>query len=148
MNHDSSVITKEKLSTWPEVVDAVNACGGVAVVTMETLRDIDGYGRLGTTVRQNIHKKLNTIGLGTIRNELPDNGAATLLIYRLGTPASHMIELMKSIHEGNPKDALYLADALRNFNAMPNAYEVRSAVQTAMECLTGALDNTAAHQTA
>lgn len=143
MNH-SNMITKDKLSTWPEVVEIVNTHGGVAVVTMETLRDIDGYGRLGGTVRANIHRKLSAIGLGTIREELPDSGSAALLVYRLGTPASHLIEMIKEIQSGNSKDALYMADALRNFNEMPNAHEVKEQVRQAMKCLAGALDNTAA----
>jgi len=133
------LITKEQLSTWPEIVDAVIANEGVAIITMETLRDIDGYGRLGGTVRANIKRKLATIGLGTIREELPDSGSAPLLIYRLGTPVSHMIELIKEIQSGNIKDAQYVAGMLRNFNAMPNAYEVREAVTTALTALNGAV---------
>lgn len=132
---EMSVITKEQLSTWPEVVEAVNANGGVNVVTMETLRDIDGYGRLGSTVRASIKKKLATIGLGTIRDELPSEGSAPLLIFRLGTPAGHLIEQLHSLSTGETKDMTYLCEALRNFNEVPNAHEVKEAIGQAVKAL-------------
>lgn len=133
--NDLSIITKENLNTWPEVVEAVDSSNGVAVVTMETLRDIDGYGRLGGTVRANIRNKLATIGLGTIREELPSDGAASLLIYRLGTPAGHLIEQLHKLTSGQTKDIMWLCEALRNFNDAPNAHDTQEAIRTALEAL-------------
>ncbi len=132
---DTRIITKENLNTWPEVVEAVDSSNGVAVIMMETLRDIDGYGRLGGTVRANIHNKLATIGLGTIREELPSEGSASLLVYRLGTPAGHLIEQLHKLTSGQTKDIMWLCEALRNFNTAPNANDTHEAIRTALEAL-------------
>lgn len=105
-----------KVNEWTEVTDIVDSNDGVAVVTMETLRDIAGYGRLGTAVRAQIVKQLNDIGVHPIVNgDLPNDAHANVIVYKEGTPAGEVIDLVTSIAKGGRATEI-TANKLRQLN--------------------------------
>lgn len=131
-----------ELNTWSDVVAAVNANNGVIVVMMETLRDIDGYGRLGTTVRHNIQRKLQNIGIGTIRNELPGEGNAPVILFRQGSPVSEVIDVIHTTEAAGTKSFDSAAETLRKVNVMPEPEAVRGFIEQAHRALDAALEAT------
>lgn len=123
---------------WDELVHLLDANKGVCVVTMETLRDIDGYGRLGGTVRAGIAKKLASMGIGTFAGEnLPSDAAANVVLFRLGTPAAELVNVVQNASEDNSwrTRATYTADCLRRLNIMPEPESVTENVLTALRNL-------------
>lgn len=126
------------LESWTDIVTAVNSQNGVAMVTMEVLRDIDGYGRLGSTVRQNIAKKLSAVGIGYMcGDDLPNEASATIILYRLGTPVANLIELVTSTVAGG-KATESAARELRKYNILPDPEAIREGIMIVLN----ALDNT------
>lgn len=123
------------VNTWTDIVNAINANYGVLVVKMEVLRDIDGYGRLGTTVRTNIQRKLAAIGVGTIGIELPSEGNAPVLLYRLGTPTAEVIEVIHVTEAGGNNTFDLAADTLRKLNMLPEPEKVQECISVAMDAL-------------
>jgi len=57
--------------TYQELADSAHSNGGLAVVDMGTLRDLDGAGKLGKYVRDRISKALAAQGLGHFPEDLP-----------------------------------------------------------------------------
>jgi hypothetical protein len=57
--------------TYDDLPEKVRNDGGVYVVDMGTLRDMEGAGKLGKYVREAISKALTARGLGHIPEELP-----------------------------------------------------------------------------
>jgi hypothetical protein len=125
----------QKTDTWNEVEDAVNNHDGVVVVTMETLRDIAGYGRLGSAVRQTIVKRLNDMGIHPISNgDLPNDAHANVIIYKEGTPAGDIIDLVTSVAQGG-RATETTANELRKLNKGVNTIGVRKALESALNML-------------
>ncbi len=122
-------------NSWSEVVAAVNLENGVMVCTMENLRDIEGYGRLGQTVRANIAKKLATLGLAFMRKELPAEASADIILYRQGTPVSELIEMIQTVLAGGMNNAPEIAESLRRLNVMPDPESVRQGLEMALTAL-------------
>lgn len=130
------------LESWTDIVAAVNANNGVMVVTMEVLRDVDGYGRLGSTVRANIARKLSSVGLGYLcGSELPNESTATIILYRLGTPAANLIDaLTTAITSGNSSEET--ATELRKLNIMPDPEAIREGVMIVLHALDNSSNRT------
>lgn len=125
----------QKTDTWNEVESAVNNHDGVVVVTMETLRDIAGYGRLGSTVRAQIIKSLSDIGIHAITNgDLPNDSHANVIIYKEGTPAGDFIDLISSVAQGG-RATETTANELRRLNKDTNIIGVRKALESALKML-------------
>lgn len=127
-------------NSWSEVVASVNLSNGVLCVTMETLRDIEGYGRLGQTVRANIARKLSTLGLAFIRAELPSEASAEIILYRQGTPVSELIEMIATVQGGGMNNSAEIAESLRRLNVVPDPEAVRGGLMTALHALEGAAE--------
>lgn len=128
MNSAGAVYT-----SWSDVVAALNLQSGVMICTMESLRNIEGYERLGTQVRDNIARKLSTLGVAYIREELPTDATAKVLLYRQGTPVSELIQLIFTVQSGGMNNAEYIAESLRRLNVMPDPNTVREGIVQAVE---------------
>jgi hypothetical protein len=59
---------------------------------MDTLKKIDGAGRLGVHVRTAISKTLESHGLGHLPRELPPNQEDPVRLYLLGSPIADVIK--------------------------------------------------------
>ncbi|WP_310728598.1 hypothetical protein [Streptomyces sp. N2A] len=79
-------------SNYEELRSAVTADGGLHVVTMGVLRDIQGAGRLGSRVLDTISGQLESHGMGHIPKELPGNQDSPVRIYLLGTPIADIVD--------------------------------------------------------
>lgn len=77
--------------SWDELVNLVHQRGDVLTVAAGDLRTLTGLSRLKANVRNGISRELAGRGLGHIPAEIPNNQDATVIIYKLGTPAAVVI---------------------------------------------------------
>jgi hypothetical protein len=97
---------------------------------MGQLREIGGYGRLGTNVRQVLSAKLASLGLGHLPSELPAYQDKQVLLYLYGTPAAEVVSAVRS-------EVVDAAEAaLVQLNASRDIERVREATIKAAELLT------------
>jgi hypothetical protein len=82
-------------ANWEELRAAVIDHHGVFRVSMGVLREIGGYGRLGTNVRHVLSGKLAGIGVGHLPAELPGSQEQAVLLYQYGTPAADVIAAIR-----------------------------------------------------
>lgn len=116
-------------TTWEELRAAVIDHDGVLRIGMGVLREIGGYGRLGTNVRNILSGKLAGIGVGHLPAELPASQEQRILLYQYGTPAADVIA---AIHT----DASEAAEtALVRLNSSQDIERVREASLKAVELL-------------
>ncbi|MEU8906412.1 hypothetical protein [Streptomyces mirabilis] len=94
-------------SSYQELRTKVAADGGLHVVAMGVLRDIQGAGRLGNRVLGTISKHLESHGMGHIPAELPGNQDSPVRIYFLGTPIA---DTVNAILSPSPKGDAILRD--------------------------------------
>jgi len=131
----SIVITEVELSTWNDIITALNSNHGVMTTTVETLRDLDGYGRLGSTVRTNLLRKLHSMGVDIIRKEIPADASATVVLFRQGTPAAQMIDVLRDAEAGSANALTEAADTMRRINMMPDPDVVKMSIAEAKNAL-------------
>jgi len=98
-------------TTWEELRAAVIDHHGVFRIGMGVLREIGGYGRLGTNVRNILSGKLAGIGVGHLPAELPASQEQRILLYQYGTPAADVIACCSAMPTSNR----------RSGNSCPNA---------------------------
>ena len=120
--------------SWNDVVSALGSNAGVVTCTMEALRDIDGYGRLGVSVRANIERKLGTLGVTTIREELPKDAAAPVVLIRQGTPVSELIETLSILQAGGGS-VQEISVSLRRLNTVPDPASVKASIDVAFAAI-------------
>lgn len=110
-------------TTWIDLVKAIDASDGVALVPMETLRRLEGAQRLGVHVLKSISDRLATLGLGHMPQNLPNRQDQEAILYRYGTPASDVIV---AIREGlrSVQDVRNTYRALHKLNALPDVEKV------------------------
>jgi hypothetical protein len=89
------------MQNWEELKAAVEKNNNVLTVTMETLRNIHGAGRLGQWVIADINKNLAGIGLGHVPVDLPNYASELVRIYKNGTPMGELIATVLSPGEQN-----------------------------------------------
>jgi hypothetical protein len=117
-------------SCWEELRVAVTDHYGVYRLPMGQLREIGGYGRLGTNVRQVLSAKLASLGLGHLPSELPAYQDKQVLLYLYGTPAAEVVSAVRS-------EVVDAAEAaLVQLNASRDIERVREATVKAAELLT------------
>lgn len=75
-----------------ELKSEVENNGNLLTVTMGTLRDTLGYGKLGIHVRKEISQELKKKGLSHYPSELPDYQAGEVRVFKLGTTADELIQ--------------------------------------------------------
>jgi hypothetical protein len=80
------------MDSYEELRAAVAANDGLQKTTMDTLKKIDGAGRLGVHVRTAISRTLESHGLGHLPQELPPNQEDVVRLYLLGSPVADLIK--------------------------------------------------------
>jgi hypothetical protein len=80
------------MADWNSIKQDVENKGNMFTVTMETLRNVAGAGKLGIYVRQDISKTLAGMGLGHIPDPLPSYQHEQVRLYNRGTPIGDLIE--------------------------------------------------------
>ncbi|MCA1839911.1 MAG: hypothetical protein ABR585_12855 [Gemmatimonadaceae bacterium] len=115
--------TIAQASTWTELVKAIDASDGIALVPMETLRKLEGAQRLGVHVLNSIGSRLGTLGLGHLPDTLPNRQDQDAILYRYGTPASEVISAVRTGLR-NPTDVQNTYRALHKLNTLPDVADV------------------------
>lgn len=119
-----STAIKPQITDWHELLTAVEGNEGVFRVTMETLRRLEGRQRVGKHILSSIEDKLKTLGLGHLPKELPNRQQQNVLLYRVGTPASVLIQAVREGLTESPSPEAY--DILRRVNSLPDPDDVVS----------------------
>lgn len=135
------VETTTNVEGWEDLIGLLDTQSGVCVVTMEQLRDIDGYGRLGGTVRAGIAKKLASMGIGTFAGEnLPSDASANVVLFRLGTPVAELVNVIQNATTDNGwrNRAAYTAECMRRLNSVPEPELVSNSIIDTLKSLTAA----------
>ena len=85
-------MTDISIGSLDELRGEVENAQDVLTVSMVTLRDAHGAGRLGIHVRSNISKALRSLGLGHYPEVLPDSQWEPIRIFKLGSPTADLID--------------------------------------------------------
>lgn len=136
----STAIKPQEITDWQDLRAAVENHHGVFRVTMETLRRLEGRQRVGKHILSSIEDKLNTLGLGHLPQELPNRQQQTVLLYRVGTPASLLVDAVRDSLTESPSSEAY--SMLVRLNTLPDPDEVISREEihdTAQELLPAVL---------
>jgi hypothetical protein len=120
----TAITPTQEISDWHELLTAVESNEGVQRVTMETLRRLEGRQRVGKHILSSIEDKLQTLGLGHLPQELPNRQQQTVLLYRVGTPASALVQAVQNGLTESPSSEAF--DFLRRLNTLPNPEDVVS----------------------
>jgi hypothetical protein len=126
-----STAMQPDVATWHELLATVESNEGVHRVTMETLRRLEGRQRVGKHILSSIEDKLATLGLGHLPKELPNRQQQTVLLYRVGTPASALVQAVQQGLTESPSSEAY--DFLRRLNTLPDPDDVVSKEELAEE---------------
>lgn len=119
-----STAIKPQITDWHELLTAVENNEGVFRVTMETLRRLEGRQRVGKHILSSIEDKLKTLGIGHLPKELPNRQQQNVLLYRVGTPASVLVQAVQEGLTESPSPEAY--DILRRVNTLPDPDDVVS----------------------
>lgn len=133
---DTTVATMPEavsVDTWTQLVSLVDECEGVATVTMQTLREVAGAGRLGSTVRAQIKEKINSLGLATIRDELPNTQDATVILYKADSHVGRVVQAV--VNARGSTDLEDAAQTLRSLNDETDPSNIRVEVLDALSHL-------------
>lgn len=114
----------QEITDWHELLTAVESNQGVHRIPMETLRRLEGRQRVGKHILSSIEDKLKTLGLGHLPKELPNRQQQTVLLYRVGTPASALVQAVQQGLTESPSTEAY--NFLRRLNTLPNPDDVIS----------------------
>ena len=82
---------------------------GILSLPMEQVREAHGAGRLGVTVRSNISKSLDGLGIGHYPLELPDSQRDWVRLTHKGSPISDLINAVldpSETNDGRLRDAV------------------------------------------
>jgi hypothetical protein len=79
---------------WNSIKQEVEKNGNVLTVSMETLREATGAGKLGVHICRQISQTLVGMGLGHVPQELPSYQYEQVRLYKRGTPVGDVIELV------------------------------------------------------
>lgn len=117
-------------TTWEELRAVVVGHHGVYRIPMGVLREIGGFGRIGTNVRQTLSSKLAGIGLGHLPAELPSYQDREVLLFQYGTPAAEVVAAVRG-------DVMSAAEtALHQLNSSRDMERLREATLKSAELLT------------
>ncbi|WP_369036549.1 hypothetical protein [Streptomyces adonidis] len=78
--------------SYQELRAKVEADGGLRVVTMRDLRNVEGVSRIGSQVPGKISQQLGSHGMGHIPAELPSDQNSPVRLYVLGTPIADAVD--------------------------------------------------------
>lgn len=114
---------KVAVTTWAELLKAVDENNGLNRVTMATLRELEGAERLGKHVLTAITTKLSQLGLGHLPEELPNRQDQPVMLYKVGTPAADAIRAIRmTVLTGIVDMSLY--HVLIQLNRLPDPSQV------------------------
>jgi hypothetical protein len=102
---------QQPYETWRDLDADVRANGGVLRVGMWDLRRISGYQRLKVNVVRYISDELADVGLGHLPVELPRDQNEYVVVYKVGSEASAVINAVR-----NGSGSEEAARALRKLN--------------------------------
>lgn len=119
-----SATVKPEINEWSELLTAVESNEGVSKFPMEVLRRLEGRQRVGKHILSSIEDKLRTLGLGHLPTELPNRQQQTVLLYRVGTPASALIQAIQAGLNESPSNQVY--ELLHRVNTLPDPDDVVS----------------------
>lgn len=128
------------VTTWAELLKAVEDGHGLKRVTMATLRELEGAQRVGKHVLTAIDTKLSQLGLGHLPDELPNRQDQPVMLYRVGTPAADAIRAIRmTLLTGVVDMSLY--HVLLQLNKMPDPTQVllRDTVKESADVAVGAV---------
>lgn len=126
-------------ATWFDVIEALKQKSGVITCTMESLRVIDQYGRLGNNVRASIGRKLSGMGISTLTEELPHESGDSVILIRQGLAASELVEVITTALAGGGATTLDgTAEKLRALNSVPDPASLKAAVDVARDAIAAA----------
>lgn len=108
-------------ATWEELRSAVIGHHGVLRIGMGTLREIGGYGRLGTHVRHTLSGKLAGIGVGHLPAELPGSQEQQVLLYQYGTAAADVVAAIAQGASDGAETALVRLNSSQDFQKLREA---------------------------
>lgn len=129
---------KMAVTTWAELLKAVDQNNGLNRVTMATLRELEGAERLGKHVLTAITTKLSQLGLGYLPDELPNRQDQPVMLYKVGTPAADAIRAIRmTLSTGVVDMSLY--HVLIQLNKLPDPTQVLIRDQVS-ESAEGAVD--------
>ncbi len=114
---------QESVDTWTDLVKVIDASDGIALISMETLRKLEGAQRLGVHVLKSIASRLGTLGLGHLPEDLPNRQDQDAIVYRYGTPASEVVSAIKTGLR-SPQDVRNTYRALHKLNTVPDTTEI------------------------
>jgi hypothetical protein len=83
-------------TSYGDLRTSIKENGGLHVVTMGTLRDIEGAGRLGNRVLTTISQALQAQGMGHFPAELPGNQSQPVRVFLLDTPVADVVNAVLS----------------------------------------------------
>lgn len=108
-------------SSWNALREEIEAKGGILRVPMWQLRDLIGAGRLGVHVLTAISRELLGAGISFLPREMPSNQHEYVVLYRLGTQMSQILDILTG------KDTITIEYTLRRLNTteeVPNVEKV------------------------
>ena len=88
-----------EFQSFEEIRERVEASEGVLTVSMRSLRDAHGAGKLGVHVRAGIGKALLSQGLAHYPPELPEQQYDVVRIYLQGSPVADRINAVLNLTE-------------------------------------------------
>ena len=91
------------MAGWDELKGRVESNDNVLTVSMNELKAAAGRDRLGVHVRSEISKTVAGMGLGHIPSELPSNQNDSVRLYKRGTPAGDLIEIVITPGDANDR---------------------------------------------
>lgn len=98
-----------KAASWDDLREEVKANGGIRSYSMGQLRDLSGWKKLGSTVRQEIAKELAGHGLKHWPATLPDYQEQQVRLYVTGSDADDLISAVLDPSPGPGSDARILS---------------------------------------
>lgn len=109
-------------TSYDDLRMSIKRNGGLHVVTMGTLRDIEGAGRLGNRVLTAISQALKAQGMGHFPAELPGNQSQLVRVFLLDTPVGDVITAVLS---PSPKGDATLRDVGSVDEARKQLHQIR-----------------------
>ncbi len=100
----------DEIKTYGDLEEYVSDNDNVATIEMLKLREIHKVQKLGSTVRENISKKLKQKGLDHCPGTLPSYYDEDVRIYKAGTPLSELIDAVNYVGEEYDKKLIRLAN--------------------------------------
>jgi hypothetical protein len=118
------VLIQKRPKTYEELRRRVAEDGGVYGTTAQVLRDIEGAGRLGSTVRSEISQKLEAHSMRHLPADLPQYQEQEVIVYLASGAIAAVINAVLNPSKSSAKVLRQLADS----NAQETLDKIRQLV--------------------